>query len=117
MVYLESTNYLVEIQGYIDEYRDKRGYVETESQEGVTEETFVRNVTNCDIVVSEVSAIEYLRLQDMISFENEFTVVDTVRNFEQNKMRYSGRNFRLTPIQNNKDKEFYYTGTIPLIKV
>jgi len=79
-------------------------------------ETFVRNVTEFDVEIIEMSKENYKIFLDMFRNENDFSFIDT-EDVEEGQHYFLDMNeFKLSKIENKKEKNYYYTGSFRISK-
>ncbi len=117
MIIITSENYIFKAEGYCSNtYREKRGRQVTISSNGIKKESFTRIVEKLDIEVTNVSQSQYDILLDIFSFENSFIVEDTQRRIESGTFLIEGDVFKLNSTEDKSEKNYYYSGNIPITK-
>lgn len=117
MIKLKSMYYNVECIGTLKRIPKKVFQVQTVSTNGVVEETYVRSKMNYEINIAKIDEPNYINLIDMFLYDNDFSIIDTDRNIEGSHYRITGDTLTLNEVENKKDKEYYYTGTLTLEKI
>ena len=79
------------------------------------EETHVRDVTDFDIEITEMSRENYKILLDIYR-ENDFSFIDTEDVEEGQHYFLDMDEFKLSKIENKKEKNYYYAGSFRISK-
>ena len=117
MIIITSDNYTFKAEGYCgNKYIEKRGRKTTTSSNGIKKETFTRVVEKLDIDITFATQEQYDILLDIFAFENSFVIEDTQRKIEIGTFFIDTDVFKLNSVEDKYNKNYYYTGSIPVTK-